>query len=100
MSQKARNLPFDEFFPSVTAAATTGTNVYETNENYIVQIAIPGVKADLINCSVEGNVLTCSAESALQTPEKTTTIWESIRGQSEYRAVTVGGRGEQRQGDL
>ncbi len=73
---------FDQVFP-VTSAA--GSNLYETNESYVVQLAMPGIKPDSINCTVEGNVLTCTGESAVQTPEKATAIWESIGGQSEYQ---------------
>jgi HSP20 family protein len=76
---------FNEFFSTPLMGATTGSNVYETDDSYIVQFAMPGVKADSINCSIEGNVLTCSAPSALQAPEKTTTLWESIGGQNEYQ---------------
>ncbi|HLH72634.1 MAG TPA: Hsp20/alpha crystallin family protein [Chloroflexota bacterium] len=71
----------DEMFP----ASSDGSNLYEAGDSYIVQLAMPGVKPNSISCTVEGNVLTCTSESAVQAPEKATPIWESIGGQNEYQ---------------
>src|SRR5579884_1121796 len=57
---------FDGFGPS---AIPTGTNLWETNDSYVLQMAMPGVKPDSISCTVEQNVLICKAESAIKAPE-------------------------------
>jgi HSP20 family protein len=73
---------FDDFgWPT----GQTGTNLWETNDNYIVQLAMPGMKPGSINCSVEQNVLTCSGESALQPPQGANPIWQSVGGNAQYR---------------
>lgn len=65
--------------------APTGTNLWETNDRYIVQLAMPGMKPESISCTVEQNELTCKAESAVQGPEQANAIWQSFGGQTEYR---------------
>jgi len=73
---------FDGVGPS---GIPTGTNLWETNDSYVLQMAMPGVKPDSISCTVEQNVLTCKAESAIKAPENGTPIWQSFGGQTEYR---------------
>lgn len=73
---------FDGFSASM---GETGTNLWETGDRYVVQLAMPGVNPKSINCSVEQNVLTCKAESAVQQPENANPIWQSFGGQTEYR---------------
>ncbi len=70
--------------------AIAGTNLWETNEAYVLQIAMPGMKPESISCTVEQNVLTCKAESALEAPEKATALWQSFGGQTNYRVQLPG----------
>ena len=62
-----------------------GTNLYQTEDGFVVQIALPGAKADSINLSVEKDVVTVSAEAAVQAPEKATTVWQSFGGQRDLK---------------
>jgi HSP20 family protein len=71
-----------------TAAA--GTNLWETADGYILQIAVPGMKADSINATIEQNVLTLKAESAVPAPEKANALWQSIGGGANYRIQLPG----------
>src|SRR5579883_68849 len=65
--------------------APSGSNLWETGESYIVQLAMPGLKPDSISCTVEDNVLTCRGETALQASENAKEIWHSFGGEMEYR---------------
>ena len=62
-----------------------GTNFWETNESYVLQIALPGMKADSIEVRVEQNVLTCKGQPAVQAPANATALWQSFGGQTSYR---------------
>lgn len=82
---------FDRFFESFGPSfASTGTNLWETNDSYIVQMAMPGVKPDSIDCTFEGNLLTCRAESAIQAPDNATAIWQSYGGKAQYQVTLPG----------
>ena len=65
--------------------ATVGTNLWETSEGYILQVALPGMKPESIAVTIEQNVLTLKAESAIATPEKATPIWQSLGGSANLR---------------
>jgi HSP20 family protein len=65
--------------------AMAGTNLWETNDSYVLQIAMPGMNADSISCTVEQNTLTCKAESALQAPPNAAPVWQTLGGQASYR---------------
>jgi HSP20 family protein len=67
-----------------------GTNLWETPDGYILQVAMPGMKADSINATIEQNVLTLKAESAVSTPEKANAIWQSFGGGANYRIQLPG----------
>ena len=62
-----------------------GTNLYQTEDGFVVQIGLPGAKADSINLSVEKDVVTVTSETAVQAPEKATTVWQSFGGQRELK---------------
>ncbi|MBX6770121.1 MAG: Hsp20/alpha crystallin family protein [Chloroflexi bacterium] len=62
-----------------------GTNLWETGDRYIVQLAMPGVNPGSISCRIEQNVLICTGESALQPPKDATPIWEALGGNVEHR---------------
>jgi HSP20 family protein len=76
-----------DFWPSgwSSPSAISGTNLWETNEGYVLQIAMPGMKADSIECNVEQNVLTCKGQPSVQAPANATALWQSFGGQAGYR---------------
>lgn len=76
------NAPFAGFR---TAFGAAGTNLWETAEGYVVQVALPGMKTDSIVATVEQDVLTVSAEPGLATPENAKAIWQSLGGKAEFR---------------
>jgi len=76
--------------PSLVAGArsriaSTGTNLWETDEAYIAQLALPGLKQESITVTYEENVLTVKAESAVAAPAEGKAIWQSFGGPVEYR---------------
>lgn len=66
-------------------AGPAGTNLYETGDSYVVQAAMPGMRADSLRCSIEQNVLTVEGEPALRVPEQAAVVWQSFGGQAAYR---------------
>jgi HSP20 family protein len=62
----------------------SGSNLYETPQAYILQIALPGAKPESITVNVQQHLLTVEGESALTAPEGATTIWRSFGDQIRY----------------
>lgn len=87
---------FDESFlmPSLFGEVlphfAVGTNLYESGDSYVVQLAMPGIKPDSINCTVEGNVLTCTGQSSVQPPSQAAPIWEALGSKSAYQVQLPG----------
>jgi HSP20 family protein len=68
----------------------SGTNLWETNDGFVVQVALPGVPADAVQLTVEQNVLTIKGEPAVKAPENAKPIWQSLGGQTEFRLQIPG----------
>jgi len=62
-------------------AGVTPTNLWETAEGYVVQLALPGLRPDAIQLTIEQQVLAVRGESAWQAPERGTPIWQSFGGE-------------------
>lgn len=62
-----------------------GTNLWETKDGYVLQIAMPGMNPESIDCTVEQNILTCRAQPSIPTPENATPVWQGFGGQAAYR---------------
>jgi HSP20 family protein len=60
-------------------------NLYETNESYILQVPLPGVKADELEITARENVLTLQGQSEIAAPEGARAIWSGMAGQ-QFRA--------------
>jgi HSP20 family protein len=73
---------FDSFGGGAGAEAS---NLWETGDSYTLQVAMPGMKADSIHATVEQDVLTITASSALQVPDQGTAIWQTLGGEAAYR---------------
>ncbi len=66
------------------------TNLYETDEAYVAQFAMPGIKPDSLECTIEQGVLTCKGESALAAPAEGKAIWQSFGGDAYYQIALPG----------
>jgi HSP20 family protein len=71
-------------------AGPTGTNLWETSESYVAQLAMPGVNPSSIACEVKDNVLTCRAEPAIEAPADARAIWEGLGGTIDYQIALPG----------
>jgi len=91
LSQAIDRLFRDSFLlPSVFGSlagvdGTAGTNLWETGDSYLIQVAMPGMRADSIQATVERDMLTVKGQSALQAPEHATAVWQSFGGEVEHR---------------
>lgn len=72
------------------AAGTAGTNLWESGDGYTIQVAMPGMRAESIQATVEQDVLLVRGESALQAPERATALWQTVGGEVAYRIQLPG----------
>ena len=77
-------------FDSFGGAGAAGSNLWETGDSYTLQVAMPGMKPEAIQATVERDVLIIKAEPALQAPEQARAIWQSLGGETEYRIQLPG----------
>lgn len=72
--------PGDSLFGgwSQRIAQSYGTNLWETDDAYIVQLAMPAVKPESIDCRVHQNLLMVKAEGDLKAPEGARSIWQGF----------------------
>jgi len=66
------------------SAVGLGSNFYETDQGYVLQVALPGVKADDLEITARENVLTLRGKTEVSQPEGARAIWAGI-GTSEFR---------------
>jgi HSP20 family protein len=60
----------DDFFNWPSISGDTGLNIYETEEDVVVEAAVPGISEDKVDVSIEGNILTISADQEETEEEK------------------------------
>ena len=85
---------FDESFvmPSVfdrSFRQAPGSNLYETDDEYIVQVALPGVDAEQVDIQVTGQQLTLKGSYSIPTPENATVVWKGIGEGSFVESMTL-----------
>jgi HSP20 family protein len=59
-------------------------NLYETDESYILQVPLPGVKVDELEITARENVLTLQGKTEIAAPEGARAIWGGM-GDQEFR---------------
>lgn len=86
--------PFDTIFPSLVddswltnlpdLSSASGLNIYETDNDVVVEAAVPGIPEDRVYVSVEGNVLTISSsfEETDEQKNKKKVVYRSNRQSS------------------
>lgn len=87
---------FEESFvaPSVLDrhfGQVTGTNLYTTDDAYVVQVALPGVRSEDVDIQVTGQDLTVKGSYSVPTPEKATPIWTGFQGGNFLETMTLPG---------
>ncbi|MCL4544321.1 MAG: Hsp20/alpha crystallin family protein [Chloroflexi bacterium] len=57
-----------------------GTNLWETGDAYILQLALPGLKPDSLQCTFQQRTVSIKGESALEAPADSKLVWQSFGG--------------------
>ncbi len=81
---------FGEGMPSGVGLGL-GSNLYETNESYIMQVMLPGVKVDELEITAHHNVLTLRGKTTIGVPEGAQSIWVGVSGGEFREEVTLPG---------
>jgi HSP20 family protein len=63
--------------------SVAGSNLFETKDAYVLQVALPGVTAEAVDITVQKEVLTLKAKGELKAPEGARAIWAGL-GAAEY----------------
>ena len=88
--RRAMDRFFDEplsrsFFGSTDGGSTLfPIDLYETNDDVVVEASLPGVKPEDIDISVTGQVLTLKGESKEEHEEKAQNFYRHERGHGSY----------------
>lgn len=74
----------EDIFDWPSISEEKGLNIYETDNEVVVEAAVPGIPEDEVNVTVEGNVLTISAdhEESEEEKDKKKAIYKSTRQMS------------------
>jgi HSP20 family protein len=67
------------------------SNLYETKESYVMQVALPGVKVEELEITARENVLTLHGTSEVMVPEKARGIWVGMAGGEFREEITLPG---------
>jgi HSP20 family protein len=61
------------------AGRGTGANLFETSEGFILQVPMPGVKAEDVEITAQQDSLALKWETKVQVPEGATTLWQGFQ---------------------
>jgi HSP20 family protein len=82
LSEAINQLFSDSFaFPRLLGrefGAAAGSNLYETKDSFVLQVALPGVAAEAVDITVQKEVLTLKAKGELKAPEGARAVWTSL----------------------
>ena len=81
---------FGDIFPT-GARLGLNSNLYETGDSYIMQVALPGAKVDELEITAHGNVLTLRGKTEVTVPEGAQSIWVGVGGGDFREEVTLPG---------
>ena len=74
----------DDFFNWPSISGDTGLNIYETEEDVVVEASVPGISEENVDVSIEGNILTISGdqEETEEEQKKKRVVYKSTRKSS------------------
>lgn len=76
---------------ATSARAGFNSNLFETDEAYVMQVVLPGAKADELQITAQRNVLTLQGKTSVAAPQGARGIWVGL-GDGEFREqVTLPG---------
>ena len=82
---------FSDVYPTASRFGGLSSNLYETRDSYIMQVALPGVKVDELEITAHENVLTLRGKSEVTVPEGAQSIWVGMGGGEFREEVTLPG---------
>lgn len=77
------------FSPNTSIGLTS--NLFETNDSYIMQVALPGVKPDDLQISAHQNVVTLRGKTEVAVPNGAQSIWVGMGGGEFHEEVMLPG---------
>ncbi len=66
-----------------------GGNLYETQDNFTLQLPAPGVKPEDIDITTQQDTVTVKWQTKFQTPENATSHWQSFQSSQFQQAFTL-----------
>src|SRR5919199_1362096 len=81
---------FGDIFPT-GARLGLSSNLYETGDSYVMQVALPGVKVEELEITARGNVLALRGKTEVTVPEGAQSIWVGMGGGEFREEVTLPG---------
>jgi HSP20 family protein len=88
---------FDRVFDDAVIAAVqpsrgfTGANLYDSPEAYLIELPLPGVKAEDVEITVQDNLLTLTARQRWEVPQNAQPIWRGFGTGEMQQTVTLPG---------
>lgn len=78
-------------FSNAFTRSSFGSNLYETDDSYIMQVLLPGAKVDDLEITARDNVLTLRGKTEVAMPEGARSIWVGLGSGEFSEAVTLPG---------
>lgn len=66
-----------------------GSNLFETPDGFILQVPMPGVKADDVEITTQQDTLTLKWETKMSAPEGATALWQGFPGGQFQQTFTL-----------
>lgn len=66
-----------------------GANLYETAEGFMLQIPMPGVKAEDVEITAQQDTLSLKWETKIQVPEGATALWQGFQHGQYQQSFTL-----------
>src|SRR5690349_13721376 len=82
----------DSFIAPTTQFAGSrgfGANLYETAEGLILQVPMPGVKAEDVEITAQQDTLSLKWETKVQVPEGANAIWQGFQSGQYQQSFTL-----------
>jgi len=67
----------------------TGANLFETSEGFILQVPMPGVKAEDVEITAQQDTLALKWETKVQVPEGAAALWQGFQNGQYQQAFSL-----------
>ncbi len=77
--------------PNTSTFGTRGVNanLFETQEGFILQVPMPGVRPDEVEITIQQDTLSLKWQTKMQTPEGATVHWHGFQSGQYQQAFTL-----------